>query len=139
MRNLVRKPLTWMVVAECVVVAALLTIVWNLVVPAAVHHMSVGPVVADAPSVDATPSLPAIPESEPPQVPGPLPGLNVDSGFWKARLGALNQDQVFFEQLEWRLVHTAMDAARRYLESVVLPSVTHAEGRHAGRPAAEVG
>ncbi len=139
MRNLVRKPLTWMVIAECIVLAALLMIVWNLVAAGAAHHASAGPLVADAPPADATPSLPAIPVSDPPLVRGPLPGLNVDSGFWRSRLGALNHDQLIFEQLEWRVVHTAMDAAQRYLETVVRPSVTRAEGERAGAQPVEAG
>ncbi len=127
MRNLARKPLTWMVVAECLVVVALMLIVWNLVATAAAHHAAAAVPLVEAPPTDATPSLPALPAAEPPAARGPLPGLNVDSGFWRSRLGALNRDQVFFEQLEWRIVHTAMDAAQRYLESVVLPSVVRAE------------
>jgi hypothetical protein len=138
MRNLVRKPLTWMVVAESIVVVALLLIVWNLVAAAAVHHAVAATPVAEAPPADATPSLPALPAPAPPATHGPLPGLNVDSGFWRARLGALNRDQVIFEQLEWRVVHIAMDAAQHYLESVVLPSVTRAERAHAGAGVVEV-
>ncbi len=138
MRNLVRKPLTWMVVAECVVLAALLLIVWNLVAAAAVHRVPAAPPVADTPFDAASPSLPALPASDPPVLRGPLPGLNVDSGFWRSRLGALNRDQVIFEQLEWRVVHVAMDAAQRYLETVVLPAVTQAERPRAGAALAEV-
>ena len=37
-----------------------------------------------------------------------------------------------FEQLEWRVIHVAMDAARGYLETVVLPSVDRAERAGAG-------
>lgn len=138
MRNLVRKPLTWMVVAECAVMAALLLIVWNLVAATLVHHVVAAAPVADAPSADATPSLPDLPIASSPAARGPLPGLNADSGFWRARLGALNHDQVIFEQLEWRLVHSAMEAAQRYIETVVLPSVTRAERAHAGAAPAEV-
>lgn len=134
MRKLVRKPLTWMVVAECVVVVALLLIVWNLVAGAAVHRAAAAAPFAEASPTDASPALPELPAAESPAPRGPLPGLNVDSGFWRSRLGALNHDQVIFEQLEWRVVHTAMDAAQRYLETVVLPSVTHAERASAGLP-----
>jgi hypothetical protein len=51
----------------------------------------------------------------------------VDAGFWRFRLGRLNQDQVILEQLEWRIVHNAMDAAQHYVETVVLPSIARAE------------
>ena len=66
----------------------------------------------------------------PPQItPQDTVRLNLSSAFWRLRLGRLNQDQVFFEQLEWRIVHDAMDAAQRYVETVVLPSIARAERR----------
>src|SRR5450759_816943 len=63
------------------------------------------------------------------EVPPLLPGLNVDSSFWKGRLAELNQGESSFEQLEWKIVHAVMDAARRYVKSVVMPAVTGAERR----------
>jgi hypothetical protein len=74
--------------------------------------------------------LPEEPGKKPNQH-GPLPGLNIDSLFWALRLRQLNREQEYFEQLEWRIVHTATEALKRYVETVVLPSVTKAE--HAGR------
>jgi hypothetical protein len=136
MRNLIRNPLTWMVVAELVVVTALVALAWTAIAqPArpAVASSALdagGPVTQDAAS--PIPSLPGV--GKPGSNPAP-PGLNVDPAFWLNRLQGLNRDQVYFEQLEWRLVHTAMDAARRYLETVVLPSVQRAE-RAAGAPGA---
>jgi hypothetical protein len=55
------------------------------------------------------------------------PGLNFDAGFWRLRLADLNRGQAQFEALEWRLVRSAMDAAHRYVESVVIPSILRAE------------
>src|ERR1700738_2441665 len=129
MRNLLRKPLTWMVIAECIVIALLIVVVWNMVAAAATQH----PPVAGAQAIDSPTSLtvsplPDLTEAKRP-TPGPLPGLNLSSAFWRLRLGRLNQDQVFFEQLEWRIVHDAMDAAQRYVETVVLPSIARAERR----------
>ncbi len=138
MRNLVRKPLTWMVVAECAVMAALVLIAWNLVAPTFVHHVVASAPVAEAPPADATPSPPDLPAEASPAARGPLPGLNAEIGFWRSRLGALNHDQLVFEQLEWRLVHSAMGAAQRYIETVVLPSVARAETADAGSGLAEV-
>jgi hypothetical protein len=118
-----------MVIGECVVVVALVVMAWHMVAAAtqdggaaalAQPSMTTG----DAP---ATPS-PVLPSIARPAARGPLPGLNLDSAFWRARLGQLNRDQVFFEQLEWRIIHSAMDAMNRYLETVVLPSITRAEG-----------
>jgi hypothetical protein len=129
MRNLLRQPLTWMVIAECIVVTLLIVIVWNVVEAAAANSQH-GAIHAQqsvtSPVESPTPALPDVVQA---RSAGPvqLPGLNLNSGFWRVRLGQVNSEQVVFEQLEWRLVHSAMDAAQGYLETVVLPSITHAE------------
>jgi hypothetical protein len=128
MRNLLRQPLTWMVIAECVVVALLIIVVWNVVAATAVQRPGGAAVqAADAPAATESPSLPDLTATGS-TTPVQLPGLNLDAGFWRFRLNQLNRDQVFFEQLEWRILHNAMDAAQGYLETVVLPSITRAEG-----------
>jgi hypothetical protein len=128
MRKLLRQPLTWIVIAECVVVALLLVIAWNLVASAAARHLGAAPIQAAGPLAQDTISPePELPEPARPAARVQLPGLNFDPGFWRVRLGELNREQVGLEQLEWRIVHGAMDAARRYLETVVLPSIARAE------------
>ena len=128
MRNLLRKPLTWMILAEFVVVAALTFLVWHLFAAtpdqavAAPPNATASAVSPDA-TVSASPGLPALPNA----IARQLPGLNVDPGFWRLRLAELNRDEAAFEQLEWRIVHSAMDTTQRYVESVVLPSVMQAE------------
>ena len=129
MRNLVRKPLPWMVLAECAIVAALVMVAWHLVAAPPVQEVPAAPA-APAPlqagdaarpiSADATARSPAR---------SLLPGLNLDASFWRLRLAALNSGEAAFEALEWRLVHSAMNAAQRYVESVVLPSLARAERR----------
>jgi hypothetical protein len=117
-----------MVIAECIVVAMLIVVVWNVVAAAAAQHPAAAPVQASdsAPAPSDSP-LPDVNLGTGPPVQIQLPGLNVDAAFWRVRLGELNRDQVFFEQLEWRIVRNAMDAAQGYLETVVLPSITRAE------------
>ena len=128
MRNLIRQPLTWIVIAECFVVALLIVVVWNVVAAASTQHAGAAPAqTVDAPTASPTPTLPDLTEAAGPAVPPQLPGLNLDAGFWRLRLTQLNRDQVFFEQLEWGIVHNAMDAAQGYLDTVVLPSITRAE------------
>ena len=128
MRNLLRQPLTWMVIAECVVVALLIVVVWNVVATAAVQHGTAAPAQAiDAQASPPDSSLPEVTVGTGPARQVQLPGLNIDAGFWRSRLNQLNRDQVFFEQLEWRITRNAMDAAQAYLETVVLPSITRAE------------
>jgi hypothetical protein len=127
MRNLIRQPLTWMVIAECVVVAVLLMLVWNLVATSA-SHVGAAPIQAGfAPAQDSISPLPDLPEPASPALRAQLPGLNLDPSFWRQRLGQLNREQVGLEQIEWRIVHGAMDAAQHYLETVVLPAVVRAE------------
>ena len=128
MRVLVRKPLIWMVVAECAVVGAVLIIAWHAITGGA----AVG---ADAslslPAATSAPADNALPASGVPVVGGnargPAPGLNVGIAFWRVRLGSLNRDEAAFEALEWRITHAVMNAARDYLETVVLPAVKRAE------------
>jgi hypothetical protein len=128
MRNLLRQPLTWMVIAECVVVALLILVVWNVVATAAVQHAAAAPAQAiDSPAAASDSPLPEVSVGAGQARQVQLPGLNVDAGFWRSRLTQLNREQVFFEQLEWRIVRNAMDAAQGYLETVVLPSITRAE------------
>jgi hypothetical protein len=129
MRGLVHNPLTWMVIAELVIVTALILVAWSTVasaLPPALGSPSLPPASA-ATTGDASSSLPDLAAGVQPAGRGPAPGLNVDSAFWRSRLDALNRDQVGFEQLEWHLTRTALDAAQRYLETVVLPSVQSAE------------
>jgi hypothetical protein len=128
MRNLLRQPLTWMVLAEIIVVATLMLLVWSLVASAAVQHPQAQVQSADSPAADTATPSPALPDvGARPAARPQLPGLNLDSGFWRVRLGQLNREQVSFEQLEWHIIHTAMDTAQHYLETAVLPSIARAE------------
>jgi hypothetical protein len=129
MRNLIRSPLTWLVATEFLVVAALVTVAWNVVASA---NRPAPPVIAGAPPAadDPTTDLPEIPQLNTSPVHGPRPALALDPSFWRDRLGQLNSDQVYLEQLEWQIIHSAQAAAQRYVETVVLPAVQRAE--HAG-------
>jgi hypothetical protein len=129
--NLLRKPLTWMVIAECIVVTLLVAVVWNVVAAAAAtqHAAVAAPQAVDTTSASPAAPLPDVTQGVRPGGPVQLPGLNLNAGFWRVRLAQLNSDQVTFEQVEWRLVHSAMDAMQGYLDTVVLPSITRAEQR----------
>ena len=130
MRNLIRTPLTWLVIAEFLVVGVLIVLAWQFVAgairpaAAASSASSASAVLeAGAPTDSPLPDLPAIAKAPA----GPVPGLNLDSAFWRTRLGQLNQDQVFFERLEWQVVHTAITAMERYIQVVVVPAIERAE------------
>jgi hypothetical protein len=125
MRRWIRNPLTWIVIAELVVVSALIAVTWNML---AGPRPALASPVLRLPGTAAEPSETPLPEGagKPPAQRGPLPGVNLDSAFWQTRLHELNRDQAYFEQLEWRIVHAAMDAIKRYVDRVVLPSVRRA-------------
>lgn len=129
MRRLVRAPLTWMIVAECIVVGTLLLVAWHVVSGVAAPGRA-APLIF--PAVEASPAGAALPAAGAPSAGakshGPPPGLNVGIAFWRLRLASLNRDQAEFEAMEWRITHAVMEAARNYLETVVLPAVRHAEG-----------
>jgi hypothetical protein len=130
MRKMLRSPLTWLVSVEIVVVATLVFIAWGLVAGAARSvvlspSLQIPDVVPDV----GEDGLPDFPLQSSTQERGPQPGLNTGSGFWRERLVEINRDQAVLARLEWRLVHGAMDAVRRYVETVVLPAVRRAEHR----------
>ena len=132
MCRLFKKPLAWMVVGEIVVVAALVGVAWHMV--AGIAHNSGAPLVQ--PSETAAPNDTAAPDVTPDVLNPPdpataplLPGLNVDPAFWRVRLAALNGAEAQVEALEWKIVHSAMDTIKRYVDSVVVPAVERAEGR----------
>jgi hypothetical protein len=128
MHRLTRAPLTWMIVAECAVVGALILVAWHVIASASTQGP---PVPFPFPAAEASPADTAMPALGVPvgaNTRGPLPGLNVGIEFWRQRLRSLNRDEAAFEALEWRITHAVMDTARDYLETVVLPSVRHAEG-----------
>jgi hypothetical protein len=131
MRNLIRAPLLWMVLAEIAVVSALILVAWHAIAGAPASGPP-GPFTFPFAPVTASPADTALPAAGVPvadaNTRGPAPGLNVGIDFWRSRLASLNRDQAEFEALEWRLTHAVMDAARDYLETVVLPAVRRAEG-----------
>jgi hypothetical protein len=132
MRHLLRTPLTWLVIAEFVVVGALVVLVWSAVGAAGNPVLASPSIQQPGPSGDAavSPLADLPPVTKPSQ--GPVPGLNTNTYFWRVRLAELNREQVYFEQLEWQVVHSAMDAMQRYIDTVVIPSIQRAE-RAGGR------
>lgn len=115
-----------MVLAELAVVAALVMVAWHMIANVPAQVVPILPVTSPAAEAagQVSPDLPVQPT---PHVTAPLPGLNVDASFWRVRLAELNHSQAAFEALEWRIVRSAMDAAHRYVESVVIPAITRAE------------
>ena len=126
MRKLIRSPLTWLIALECVVVGALAVVAWN-VVSSALRPSFAAPISLPVTAPETPPSLPDLPSSVSPPARGPLPGLNLNSAFWRTRLEQLNREQAAFVALEWHIVHAAMDAVRGYVEDVVVPAIRRAE------------
>ena len=125
MRNFLRSPLTWMVVAEFIVVGALVAVAWTAITAASRPALA-SPAIQLPDSPDESSPLPDLPVVNP-GLRGPLPGLNLASRFWRTRLAELNREQALLAGLEWRIVHSAMDAMKHYIETVVLPAIVRAE------------
>ena len=82
MRNLIRQPLTWMVIAECIVVMLLVIVAWNVVAAASAQHVGASPLQAtDSPAAVASPPLPDLTQAARKVEPAQLPGLNLSAGF----------------------------------------------------------
>jgi len=121
-----------MVLGEIVLVAALGIVSWNLLAGAAGNAPAplVMPRATAPPDGSGVPDIPAGVLNPPGASTAPLlPGLNVDPAFWRMRLSALNKAEAQVEALEWRIVHSALETVRRYVDSVVIPAVERAERR----------
>ena len=131
MRNLFKNPLTWMILGESAVVAALILVAWHWIAAAQALPSPDLPLAISSPGSTHDPMTQASPVVPKPttSVIRQLPGLNVDAAFWRSRVLDLNRDEAAFEVLEWRIVHSAMDTIQRYTESVVIPSVEGAVRR----------
>ena len=118
-----------MVVSECAIVAALVMVAWHMVASPPAPQVSRAQ--AASPNAQAREPVTAGPKTVAGATKAPvnilLPGLNLDSSFWRLRLVELNRGESSLEQLEWKIVHSAMDAARHYVTSVVVPAIVRAE------------
>ena len=131
---LLRPPLVWIALAEAVLMVVLGVVAWHVWQD---RLASAGPPVAWSPaSPRATPddrqpppSPPAVATPPAPRV-GPTPGLRADPEFLSGQLSELNRVEAAFAELEWRVTRAIIDAIRRYLEGVVLPSVERSERAH---------
>jgi hypothetical protein len=129
--RVLKKPLTVILALETVLVAGLGAAAWGVW-----HSRQQAPQAASTPSVavprqtgqrplPASPGPPSPPAS--PAPPGPTPGFRTDAGFLARQLGDVNRDQAALENVEWRLVKTAMQGMKGYIEKVVVPAVERAE------------
>jgi hypothetical protein len=117
-----------MVAAEVVVVAALAGVAWHEIAGAVPGPAPAASPVISSPGDSTAPDVPS--SALIPPRPGAmplLPGLNVDPAFWRKRLTGLNQAEAQFEALEWRIIHSAMETVRTYVETVVIPAIEQAE------------
>jgi hypothetical protein len=58
--------------------------------------------------------------------------LRTDPKFLSQATLDINREVAALEQLEWRILHAAMDGTRTYIQRVVLPAVARAQ-REAGQ------
>jgi hypothetical protein len=132
--RVLNKPLLIMFVLETLLVAGLGVAAWALWHS---RQESPRPAVA-APSPGEAGLRPPKPSpgrsppaaaSPPPKraAPAPTPGYRTDADFLGRQLQDVNRDQAALENIEWRLVRSAMQGIRSYIERVVVPAVERAE------------
>src|SRR5260370_33021080 len=106
MRRLVRAPLTWMIVAECVVVGTLLLVAWHVIAGVAAPGHAAP---LSFPAVEASPADAALPAaggtSAGANTHGPPPGLKVGFSFWRPRLASLKRAPEQLRGIVWRMTH----------------------------------
>jgi hypothetical protein len=139
MLRILRRPFTWLVVAEVVVVGGLAAATAHVFAsraeaPAAAEPLPL-PAASGSPPSRPTPRLTASPgavvavTTPTPRRVGPTPGLDTSAGFLGARLKAINRDESAWERSEWTIIQAVLGFARAYIDSVVLPGVRAAEER----------
>lgn len=138
MKARLRQPLLWIVVAEVLVMFALLAVSWR--VYESHRTATMGAAAQPAPPAEEATSDPPRPQpvaspvrATPRPGAGPSPGAKptprpsaAPSGF-PVDLGQLNRGQAELEKIEEAGLARLLDAMRAYLERVVLPSVRRAE------------
>jgi hypothetical protein len=127
LRSLIRQPITWIVVAEVVLVLGFLLAAWRLWEDR--QRVATVPVPIPVPSsprhVPATsPPQPVLAPTPTPYRPGP--GVSSDPAFIARQIQALNKDASAAEAAEWEVARSVMEWARRYFDNSVLPRVEQA-------------
>ncbi|MDQ6771910.1 MAG: hypothetical protein M3024_02810 [Candidatus Dormibacteraeota bacterium] len=135
--DIVRRPLTFLVLAELAVLGALGFIAWGVWHPGLDSARSVATTppsgaLRPAPSPGARGALnrpgpqlpgPAGAAAPTPKAPGPTPGLARNPAFLSSQLHRLNGDESALYTAEWRVVGLATTAIRNYIANVIVPLV----------------
>jgi len=126
-----RHVLAFLVAGELAVVGGLLAVAWHVwqqnQAPAGagvkVSLPAPGPPSGAQPPPSPSATIPV------PLHPGttPTPGLRTDPLFLSQATLDINREEAALEQLEWRILHGAMDGMRTYIQRVVLPAVSRAQ------------
>ena len=130
---LIRKPLLWLIALEAVLVVAAAGVAWHVwqsrqqaAIASPDPFTAQRPPAALGPARLSQPS--AVPRASPrPSPPAPTPGFRVDADFLSRQAGEVNRDQARLADIEWRLLRSATQGMKSYLERVVLPWVERAE------------
>ena len=120
---LLKRPLTWLVIGELVVMLGLLALAWHIL------HSRQAPLppvaemrVSPAPTASPASALPTA-VAKPSPRPTPQPGLATGLPTWIAQLEFINRDQAALQKAEWNLAQALVRAIRDYIEKVVLPAI----------------
>lgn len=132
--RLLQHRLLLMIIAELVVVVALVAAAWHVWQS---RQVPLPPAAASPPGQSSRDRAPlrqprasaAAPRPSATASPGTRtsPGFRTDADFLARQMGDVNHDQSALERVEWRIVRAAIDGMRSYLEHIVLPAVERAE------------
>ena len=129
MRRLLRRPLTWMIALECLLVAAAGFAAWRV----AAGHL--GHPAGGQGLIAGLPDLAPVPEPTPPPgastaaaaaqpASGPTPGLRHDAFF----LNRLNSTSAGWESAQWQVTSAVIAWIRAYVEGAMVPAMERAAG-----------
>lgn len=125
LRTRLRRPMTWMVVIEILLVAGLLYAAWRIWDDRQHPPSSAGAPLAAAPA-NPTPHPgsrhPAVTIPSPPTSPGTT-AAGRDPDVMRQQMQLVASRQAAMERIQWQLVDTATRWAVRYLDEVMASSV----------------
>lgn len=142
-RLLFRPPLVWVMIADCILVAATVVLtlhVWQGRHPSAqaaaqvaaappISHPSASGLAAGNGQLRPPVSPSPAPAGPAPST-GPLPGTRTDPAFLSRQMVELNRAEAMLADLEWRMTKALVDGMQYYIEHVVLPGIERSEQDH---------
>ncbi|MGH7883453.1 MAG: hypothetical protein ACREN8_11225 [Candidatus Dormibacteraceae bacterium] len=126
-----RRPFTWMVIAEVVLVTACLVASWRIWQDRQLVNSSPGMAIGFPSEHSNTPShrRPDLPETSPVPTPEstPIPSSDIDSNLSWQLIQGMNSQEAAMESGQWQLVGAINQWLKQYFDKVLQPKIDKAE------------